>query len=83
MKMVIEQSKLEKERFTWQGEIPLTRKCRKCKEEAILMAEIQDDEGLIKDQRPENVKIWPHDSMVIHIYLCPNCGKMKTLWNQA
>ena len=83
MKIVIEQSELQKERFTYQQEVPSSIKCRKCKSNALLIMQIHDDEGLILNQRPKGVKIWPHDSLVIHVYLCSNCGAMRATWNQG
>lgn len=83
MEIVIEQSKLQKERFTYQQEIPSAVKCRKCKGDATLMVEMHDNEQLIRRQRPKNVNVWPHDALVIHIYLCTNCGAMRATWNQG
>ncbi len=83
MKIVIEQSKLQKERNTYQQEIPYSVKCRRCKEEALLMVEVLDNEQLIREQRPVDVRVWPHDALVIHVYLCTHCGSMKATWNQG
>lgn len=83
METVIEQSRLQAETVTYQGEIPSVVSCRKCKGEALLLVRVHDDEALIKDQRPESVKMWPHDALVIHIYLCTNCGEMRSTWNQG
>ncbi len=83
MEIVIEQSKLQKGRFTYQQEIPSTLNCRKCKEEARLMVQVHDNEQLIREQRPPDVRVWPHDALVIHIYLCTYCGAMRATWNQG
>ena len=83
MEIVIEQSELLEKRYTYQQEIPLTVKCRKCKEEAMLMMQVHDNDGLILDQRPEEVRVWPHDALVVHVYLCTNCGAMRATWNQG
>ncbi len=83
MEVVIEQSRLLKEGLTYQEVIPLKVKCRKCKEEAVLMVQVHDDEQLIRDQRPENVRVWPHDALVISVYLCTACGSMRATWNQG
>ncbi len=83
MEIVIEQSKLLEERFSYQQKIPSAIKCRKCKEEAILMVQVRDNEQLIREQRPPDVRVWPHDALVIHIYLCTNCGAMRATWNQG
>ncbi len=69
---------------TYQTEFPATVPCNHCKtKEAPLMALMDDDEGLICHNRPENVKIWPHDCMAVALYMCPECGEITTLWNQA
>ena len=83
MKIVIEQSKLQKELITYQHEVPQTVKCRKCKEEARIIILVHDDDGELVNQRPENVSVWPHDSSVIYVYLCTNCGSMRAMWNQG
>lgn len=83
MEVVIEQRELLEKRFTYQQEILPTLKCRKCKAEAMLMVQVHDNEQLIRDQRPEGVRVWPHDALVIHIYLCTNCGSMRAIWNQG
>ena len=83
MEVVIEQNKLLEERFTYQEELPFKIKCRKCKGEATLMVQVHDNEALIKDQRPENVRVWPHDALVINVYLCTTCGSMRATWNQG
>ena len=83
MEIVIEQSKLLKERVTFQREIPATLKCRKCKGEAMLMVQILDKEARIRVERPDNVRVWPHDALVIHVYLCTTCGSMRATWNQG
>lgn len=83
MKIVIKQDDLKRERLTYQEEIPPSMKCRKCKGEAILMAQIHDNEGEVKEQRPKDVRVWPHDALVINIYLCVTCGSMRATWNQG
>ena len=89
MKVVIEQSKLEEERITYQAEVPYSLRCRKCKNDhMILLMQVHDDEGEIVKQRPEwlqeaHVKVWPHDASVTSIYLCTNCGVMRANWNQG
>ncbi len=83
MEIVIEQSKLQRERFTYQHEVPSTLKCRKCKEDAMLMVQLHDDKQEIREQRPEGVRVWPHDALVIYVYLCTNCGSMRATWNQG
>ena len=83
MEIVIEQSKLLEKRVTYQQAVPSTVKCRKCKEDAMLMVQVHDNEQLIRDQRPKGVRVWPHDALVIHIYLCTNCGSMRAMWNQG
>ena len=83
MEIVIEQSVLQEKRLTYQGEIPLTVRCRKCKTGARLMMQVRDDEQLLVNQRPKKVRVWPHDSSVTSIYLCTECGAMRATWNQG
>lgn len=83
MEIVIKQSELLKKRFSYQQEIPPTVKCRKCKEECTLMMQVHDNEQAIRQQRPKKVRVWPHDALVIHIYLCTTCGSMRARWNQG
>jgi len=89
MEIVIEQSKLTEERITYQTEVPVSLKCRKCKNDyMILFLQVHDNEGELVKQRPEwlqetRVKVWPHDSSVTNVYLCTNCGAMRATWNQG
>ena len=83
MEIVIKQSELLKDRITFQQEIPATLKCRRCEEEATLMIQIHDDKQEIREHRPKGVRVWPHDALVIHIYLCTHCGAMRATWNQG
>ncbi len=87
MKIVIEQSKL-KDLVTYQAPSPLAIKCRKCKEWARIIMLVHDDEGDIASQRPDDevgftIKVWPHDKLVVYVYLCTNCGAMRATWNQG
>jgi len=83
MEIVIGQSKLREYRITYQEEIPVTVGCRRCKEEMGLIVQVHDDKGDLVRERPEGVKVWPHDSSVISVYLCTNCGSMRAGWNQG
>ena len=85
MEVVIEQSKLDEARVTYQAEVPLRLRCRKCKGEgeAVLIMQVHDNEANIRGERPEGVRVWPHDALVINIYLCTNCGAMRATWNQG
>ncbi len=83
MKIVIEQESLKTFRDTYQDEVPSFVKCRKCKNKAIIMAQVHDDEGDFINQRPIDATVWPHDSSVINIYLCTACGAMRATWNQG
>ena len=88
MEIVVEQSKMvENARdITYQEPFPLSVSCKRkgCqKEEATLIMLVRDaDQELVK-QRPENVRVWPHDASVIAIYLCTECGSMRARWNQG
>jgi len=89
MKIVIEQSELKANRLTYQGEVPYYLKCRRCKNDyMLLLAQVHDDKRELVKQRPEMVvdepcRVWPHDSSVISIYLCTHCGRMRATWNQG
>ncbi len=88
MNIVIEQSQMAKQtvEITYQEPFPLTVRCKRgdCKGgEAMLIMLIDDIEKALVDQRPENVRVWPHDSSVIAIYLCTECGSMRARWNQG
>jgi len=85
MKIVIEQSEMA-ERLkdtTYQAPFPEAVLCRDCKNLARPIMLIHDDEGILVEQRPEKVRVWPHDSSVTAIYLCTNCGSMRARWNQG
>jgi len=83
MEIVIEQSKLQGELVTYQQAIANMVKCRKCKGMAKIIMLVHDDKGELIDQRPEGVRVWPHDSSVTYIYLCTTCGSMRAIWNQG
>jgi len=88
MKIVIEQSKMAKQarEMTYQEPFPLTVRCKRadCKNnEANLIMLIDDDDRALVAQRPSDVRVWPHDSSVIGIYLCTECGTMRARWNQG
>ena len=83
MEVVIGQSELRKCRITYQEEIPTTIKCRRCKEGMSLIVQVHDDGKDLVKERPEGAKVWPHDSSVISVYLCTNCGSMRAGWNQG
>ena len=88
MEIVIKQSQMAKqaEDITYQEPFPLTVPCKRktCgKEEATLIMLVHDSEKSLVGQRPTNVRVWPHDSSVIAIYLCTECGSMRARWNQG
>ena len=69
--------------MTWQDPFDTTLKCSKCGKKAKLMMLIDDDEGIVCDERPNDVKIWPHDCLAIALYLCTECGELTAVWNQG
>ena len=84
MEVVIEQGILQNSRITYQAEVPYSIKCRKCKNDyVILLMQVHDDKGDLIIQRLDGHKVWPHDASVINIYLCTNCGAMRADWNQG
>jgi len=76
---------LDKKRktMTYQAEFPETEKCNKCGRVMPLMVLIMDEKGKIKDERPESVKVWPHDCVALAVYLCTEDGEAKVQWNQG
>ena len=89
MEIVIEQNKLARERITYQAEVPCSLRCRKCKNDyMILLMQVHDSDMEIVRQRPEwlqesHARVWPHDASVTNVYLCTNCGAMRATWNQG
>ena len=85
MEIVIEQSQMvdKAKDITYQAPFPSTVLCRKCKHQSLLIMLIHDDEALLVGQRPKGVRVWSHDTSVIAIYLCTECGVMRARWNQA
>lgn len=70
-------------KITYQSPFPETKKCRKCKVNAPLVFLYNDENKDICQARPAKAKIWPHDSMAIALYLCPECGNILSDWNQG
>ena len=58
--------------------------CVSCKEgRARPLMVIEDDEGLVSEQRPGGDGIWPHNPLAIALYLCPDCGRITARWSQG
>jgi len=76
---------------SYQGDFQPHTRCESCSGTSILMMLIDDNEGLVADQRScvekdivtEKAIIWPHDCMAIALYLCVECGEIKAMWNQG
>lgn len=70
---------------TWQEYFPEVTKCVRCRKPATIILLLNDDEGLICEQEIDRnlYKIWPHDCCAIALYMCPECGEITALWNQA
>lgn len=70
---------------TYQNLFMMKVLCGECaSEEAMLMMIIVDDDKEVCNQpRPPKVRVWPHDSMAIALYLCTECGEITAEWNQA
>ena len=88
MEIVVEQSKMadNAREITYQEPFPLAVSCKRkgcSKEQATLIMLVRDGEKELVEQRPEGVRVWPHDSSVIAIYLCTECGSMRARWNQG
>ena len=76
---VVEQA----DEMTYQAPFPASVECLNCKTGMRLMVLIDDAAGMISRERPEAVKIWPHDVVAVAVYLCTGCGEAKADWNQA
>ena len=73
---------------TYQAPFPETTHCYKCEADARPMMVIDDNEGLVSQERgyllPDcESGIWPHDCLAVVLYMCPKCGEITALWNQA
>ena len=88
MKIVVEQSNMAESarEITYQEPFPLSVSCKRkgcAKEQATLIMLVRDEEKALVAQRPKGVRCWPHDSSVIGIYFCTECGSMRARWNQG
>jgi len=88
MEIVIEQSKMAEQArdITYQEPFPLTVRCKRTdctSNEAMLIMLVHDKDKALVAQRPKDVRVWPHDSSVIGIYFCTECGSMRARWNQG
>ena len=85
MKVFFNQKSIKEEAklTTYQSPFPETLRCKRCKNDAKLMLIINDETGLLIKERPESVRVWPHDYSSTAVYLCTNCGSMRAEWNQA
>jgi len=70
------------ESVSYQWEFPKKLSCD-CGDDMLPMVALQDEEGLISENRPKGAKVWPHDCVGLVVYICTNCGKAKVEWNQA
>lgn len=75
MKIIYEKHRLNKalEELTYQRPL-VPPKCI-CGTQTLPLMVIDDKDGLIAEQRLES-SLWPYDSMIIALYLCPVCGKL-------
>ncbi len=69
-------------KLTFQEEFLEKLECE-CSGEMLPIVQVCDTEGSIAARRPDGAKLWPHDSMVIVVYMCEDCLKTETKWNQA
>ena len=85
MKFIVEQKDIgvKAEVATYQWPFAKVIQCNECPEKTDLVMLIDDDEKELAGQRLPKVKIWPHDSTAIALYLCTYCGHMMAEWNQA
>ena len=71
------------EEMTWQAPFKKWVECDRCKSQMYPLMVIDDENELCRAERPANVKIYPHDTTSIALYMCPECGQMYADWNQA
>ena len=85
MKIVFKQNELPEalKTLTYQSEFPKTLRCKRCRMNTLPFLVVSDDKGEIIEERPKNIRIFPHDSSTTVVYLCPNCGSMRAVWNQG
>lgn len=72
--------------LTFQGELPASTECYKCKTSSRPIIFIDDAKGEVANHSPERhngYPIHPHDSAVFVLYMCEECGEITTIWNQA
>jgi hypothetical protein len=83
--------------LTFQDDFPKTTTCAYCNGESLIAFVIAENGGLgtrTDQQRIDNPLLvcdlavtykgrWAHDCAAFATYLCPNCMKATTLWNQA
>ena len=71
--------------YTYQAAFPSVVECGHCKNRALPVLVLEDDEGLISRQLEFLAEggIWPHDCLAIALYLCRTCGEITALWNQG
>ncbi len=67
---------------TYQKDFPAELECA-CGERMVPVIQIRDDEGHISNMRPEGAGMWPHDSLVLVVYMCQECMETENRWNQA
>lgn len=87
MKIVFKRSEILESAVSKSYQIPFPERVRctrsGCEGEATLYMLINDDEQELLAERPVEVKVWPHDSSTVAVYLCTNCGAMRARWNQG
>ncbi len=69
-------------KLTFQAEFSEKLVCE-CSGEMLPIVQVCDDAGNIAASRPNTATAWPHDYMVIVVYMCENCMGMRVKWNQA
>ena len=73
---------------SWQHEFPTVVSCRdNCggigRIAFVAIEEAGEEEGYIRDNRPENADLWPHDSIAVAVYICEKCMKTTSIMNQG
>ena len=72
--------------MTWQEKFPSTTECVHCKARAriaFVAKEEEEDEWICNLHNNKEHSRWLHDAGAFAIYLCCECLKPTTLYNQA
>lgn len=61
---------------------PKQHECNHCGKTAVFHIPLKENGKSLAHFRPDDAKIWPHDSTAFGIYICPECGNSTVIWDQ-